>query len=356
MKALYAYFGLLDLHDIDSPGHSLYQIGLVDSIKETFNCEKFDFYSYYPDDVIKSAKLSGFPDTPLGRLFAGYRADLFDSPIHRIETVVEDIKSIKYSKLFLKARFRNLSTLAKKWKDARDFEIIIQTAIDSGYSKEQIVILDTDLSLPDSFFEKFSHKVTISVPSIDFPGISNRFLKECVEINLATKDYSSHVSVFYGNIDTSKYKAGNSKNAILGEVIDWIESNNDARSTLALICKASDYSGHEKTAAHVPRNDRAGIWEMLEISTLMINVTKDKYDTAQFIPARVFEAMIFGMIPVSYKFEFLCKTFSFDNLDDFIEIYKYLKECDDTGLKQAYVHFVDNYVNYVDRLHEKVIN
>jgi hypothetical protein len=356
MKALYAYFGLLDLHDIDSPGHSLYQIGLVDSIRETFGCEKFDFYSYYPEDVIKSAELNGFPDTALGKLFNSYRKDMFDAPIHDIGQVMEKISAREYSKLFLKARFRNLSTLTKKWKDARDFEWIIELAINCGYAKSDIIILDTDLSLPDSFFEKFSDKVTVSVPSIDFPGISNRFLRHCVEINLENKDYFSHVSVFYGNIDTSKYKAGNSKNPILGQVIDWIENNRDARSPLALICKESDYVGHEEKAVHVVRNNRVGIWEMLELSTLMINVTKDKYDAAKFIPARVFEAMIFGMVPVSYKFEFLCKTFSFETIDDFVEIYKYLNECDAAGLEQAYVHFVDSYVNFSESIPKKSLN
>jgi hypothetical protein len=356
MKALYAYFGLLDLHNIDSPGHSLYQLGLVDSIRESFGCEKFDFYSYYPNEVIRSAEVKGFPDTPIGRLLTEYRKGLFDSPIHEIDDLLMRISAREYSKLFLKARFRNLSTLAKKWKDARDFETIIEEAISVGYTKEQIIILDTDLSLPDSFFEKFSSKVTISVPSVDFPGISKDFLRRCVDINLASKNYFSHVSVFYGNIDTSKYKAGNSKNPILGEIVEWIELNRDERSPLSLICKESDYLGHEDKSIHVSRNNREAIFEMLEISTLMINVTKDKYDTAQFIPARIFEAMIFGMIPVSYKFEFLCKTFSFETLEDFIEIYKYLNECDESGLKQAYVHFVDNYIHFAESLPRKVIN
>ena len=42
--------------------------------------------------------------------------------------------------LYLKARFRNLSTLAKKWKDAHEFELIICAAIEAGYKKESIVI------------------------------------------------------------------------------------------------------------------------------------------------------------------------------------------------------------------------
>jgi len=52
MKSLYTYFGLLDLHSIDSPGHSLYQLGLIDSIANHFGQEKFDFLSYYPSDII----------------------------------------------------------------------------------------------------------------------------------------------------------------------------------------------------------------------------------------------------------------------------------------------------------------
>ena len=54
MKSLYAYFGLLNLHTIDSPGHSLYQIGLMDSLRQTFGIDQFDFFSYYPEDLQKT--------------------------------------------------------------------------------------------------------------------------------------------------------------------------------------------------------------------------------------------------------------------------------------------------------------
>ena len=47
MKNLYAYFGLLGIHQVDSPGHSLYQLGLIDSICESYGECKFDFYSFY---------------------------------------------------------------------------------------------------------------------------------------------------------------------------------------------------------------------------------------------------------------------------------------------------------------------
>jgi hypothetical protein len=350
MKSLYAYFGLLDLHDIDSPGHSLYQIGLVDSLRESFGEEKFDFYSYYPEEVVKSASLNSFPETELGKLFYKYRIELFDRPIHNIDEVLGLISQKAYSKLYLKARFRNLSTLSKKWKDARDFNKIIECAIVAGYLKNEIIILDTDLSLSDKFIEQTKDFVTILIPSIDFPGISNMFLVECVKLNLS-QSKKGISSVFYGNIDTSKYKSGNSKSEILPEALKWIARNHWSKDEdFYLICKKNDFdsfSNKLSSTQHVNRKDRIKIWETLESSRIMVNITKEKYNDRRFIPARIFEAMIFGMIPVSYKFDFMCPAFSFDTLEDLFEIYAYLGECDEFGLEQAYKHFINSYLDYM---------
>jgi hypothetical protein len=347
MKSLYAYFGLLDLHDIDSPGHSLYQIGLVDSLRESFGEEKFDFYSYYPVEVIKSTSLQGFPDTPLGRLFHEYRTRLFDQPIHNIDELLQLISQKTYSKLYLKARFRNLSTLSKKWKDAQDFDRIVQCAIDSGYTKEEIIVLDTDLSLSDKFIEQTRGLISILIPSIDFPGISNMFLVDCVNLNLP-QSKKGLSSVFYGNIDTSKYKSGNSKSEILPDALKWISRNHWSKDEeFYLICKKNDFESlpDMPSSNHIDRKDRSKIWENLESSRIMVNITKEKYNDRKFIPARIFEALIFGMVPISYKFDFLCPAFSFDNLEDLGEIYIYLSECDAAGLEQAYKHFVNCYIN-----------
>ena len=348
MKSLYAYFGLLDLHQIDSPGHSLYQIGLVDSLRESFGEEKFDFYSYYPEEIIKSSNNKGFPNTELGKLFHRYRTELFDQPINEIDEVLRLISQKAYSKLYLKARFRNLSTLSKKWKDARDFDRIIQCALDAGYSKTEIIILDTDLSLSEKFTEQTKDFVTILIPSIDFPGISNMFLVDCVNLNLS-KNKKGISSVFYGNIDTSKYKSGNSKSEILPKALEWIGRNHWSKDEdFYLICKKNDFDSllnNRSTTHHVDRKDRITIWETLESSRIMVNITKEKYNDRHFIPARIFEAMIFGMIPISYKFEFLCAAFSFENIEDLLEIYVYLSECDDTDLEQAYKHFIHCYLD-----------
>ena len=352
MKSLYAYFGLLNLHHVDSPGHSLYQLGLIDSLKKSFGCKKFDFFSYYPAEVqLDATDPDCFPSTPLGSLFQEYRLELIEDYCIAQSTLMERISEKKYDRLFLKARFRNLSTLAKKWKDARAFEKIIETALSAGYSRENIIILDTDLSLSDDFFQKYESLVSIVTPSITIPGVSTEFLKRCVEIHL--NDYNKFKTfIFYGNIDTSNYKAGNEKSAILPNVIEYL-TYVCMPGQFTVISKAKDARALPEGIRIVERNDRPEIWNTLEKGLVMINVTKEKYDSNQFIPARIFEAFIFGMIPVSYKFSFLGNTFSFENVEDLDEIVKYLMECSIEDLKKAYVHSFENYLKHLTNIHNE---
>lgn len=353
MTSLYSYFGLLGIHDIDTPGHSLYQLGLIDSIKENFHEDKFDFYSYYPESVVDNVKIKPYPSTELGNLFTEYQDTLFDDTFVDHGTVIKKIRNQEYHNLYLKARFRNLSTLSKKWRDAKAFELIINEAIVSGYTPDRIIILDTDLSLSDKFFQKYGDLVTVKIPSIDFPGISNRFLNRCIDIHTNNPNKTNLNSVFYGNIDTTNYKSGNSKSDLLPEVFEMVIDHHMSQtneSRFFIISKEKDFIPFNREITYnIPRHDRVGIWDTLEGGRVMLNITKDKYDTQHFIPARIFEAMIFGMIPVSYKFNWLCPAFSFESLYDLSEIYAYLSECDNAGLVQAYQYFVNSYINYVKK-------
>jgi hypothetical protein len=348
-KSLYAYFGLLELHTIDSPGHSLYQIGLIDSIQQTFSESKFDFYSYYPKENIYLQNIEGrsYPEGELGRLFQEYRDELIDEYLISFDKVIENISQRKYHTLYLKARFRNLSTLSKKWRDALRFEEIIAAAIAAGYPKEKIIILDTDLSLSQSFINRIQDSATILTPSIDFPGISDRFLNRCVEIHTGKFDKKLLNCIFYGNIDTSSYKSGNSKGEILTTVLDNVDRfTQSIEGSLIVICKNSEEVTLTGKNHRVARHNREIIWKTLEDSAIMLNVTKDIYDQKKFIPARIFEAMIFGLIPISYRFNFLCPAFSFTTEEDLSEILKYLFECSPADLEKAYLHFIKSYKNY----------
>lgn len=339
MKALYAYFGLLDLHDIDSPGHSLYQLGLLDSIRETYGVKKFDFFTYYPPGEVEKARLSPYPDDGLGDMFVAMKASLIDEDRIDLSLMLERIREKHYSRLYLKARFRNLSTLSKKWLDAWLFELIIESAIEAGYSKSEIFILDTDLSLPDSFYQDYDEAVTTLIPSIHFPGISEGFLTACV--NLRESMSKQRSIVYYGNINTASYKSGNAKSSDLIPILGRVAAFKGL--DLTLICKPQDSVGITHIR-HIERRDRPRIWSALSDSAFMLNVTKPKYEKERFIPARIYEALIFGMIPISSGFSFLCPAFSFSNDVELNEILTYLvRDCSDDDLLIAYRHFVDSY-------------
>lgn len=354
MKSLYTYFGLLDLHSTDTPGHNLYQLGLIDSIANEYGQEKFDFFSYYPEDLMPDRKsgLIGFPNCLHGKIFMKYFEKRIDKYLIGSAEMFSNVSEKKYDKLFLKARFRNLSTLSKKWKDARTFELLIITAIEAGYSKEEIIILDTDLSLSEHFTTKYEEFVTIVIPSIDFPGISSDFLEDCVATNIENWDekHDGLCTVYYGNINTSNYKNGNQKNEILGDAIRHIEKMNDGKEdALSLICKREDYEGavlhpDVNRNLHIERYDRHIIFGTLLASNIMLNVTKDKYNDNRFIPARIYEAIIFGLIPVSYKFEFMSTAFSFNSIEDLEEIYLYFKECSKEDMLTNYKAFIKSFI------------
>ena len=73
---------------------------------------------------------------------------------------------------------------------------IIKKAINSGYGKDRIIILDTDLSLSENFVKEYGAWVTILIPSIDFPGISQRFLLDCSETHTSFKRKKENMRIF----------------------------------------------------------------------------------------------------------------------------------------------------------------
>jgi hypothetical protein len=49
-KALYAYFGQLGTFEDNIPGHTFYQLGLIDELSKKYAVDKFDFVNYLHTD------------------------------------------------------------------------------------------------------------------------------------------------------------------------------------------------------------------------------------------------------------------------------------------------------------------
>ena len=328
--ALYAYFGELGIFNENIPGHSFYQTGLLDSISIKHKIDKFDFYNYL--DLNDPCSDFVFPDFGTFPVLEKHTRSLIAEYRIGFESVIANIRDKFYSKLFLKARFRNLSTLQKKLMDTARFEYIITIALDSGYDPSDIVILDTDLSMPTEFIECITKLgIQIEVPSVTVNGIGDRVLADCLEFH-SKELYKRSTSLFYyGNLDSSNYKDGHAKNQIIHDIIRETQhvstfTGNEFRLTVAAkeTFELSDYLIKNRTAL-IPREDRLFIAQVMVPSLVSINVSKDLYLASGFTPARVFESIALGVIPVSYKRSHH-PAMAFNTTAEFFEICKFLAD------------------------------
>jgi len=335
--ALYAYFGELGLFSDNIPGHTFYQLGLIDSISQKYEIQKVDFFNYIKDVDDDQLHHPVFPSDDLGKLMSSISDEIINKYLISYEEVLHKIRNREYSSLFLKARFRNLSTLQKKLKDSFKFENIIATALEAGYDPSDIVILDTDLSLSKSFLYTIGDMgIVREIPSITMPGISKRVLDSCLAIHENNPENLTPTSVkllYYGNLSFGNYKAGHSKNQIINEIIesaDSVKMFDGTEFELTIAAKVDDslqsWVAPMNNVSLVGRECRDLIWEKFRSSRVSINVSKDLYLKEKFIPARVYESIIFGVIPVSYK-SGPHPAMTFETVEDFWEICKFLAEC-----------------------------
>lgn len=334
MKALYCYFGALGTNfDADVPGHNFYQIPMIDALMCKYGLSKVDFYSYLPTALVPLDVR--FPKTPLGDFCSKKFEDLIEFYNPSPAFIDDAIAKKAYHKIFLKARFRNLSTLTKKWNDAQQFEDFIILALNSGYAPCDIIVLDTDLSMSKMFNDwLLDMGITILTPSIDFQPMTRMFAMELYELNCQT--IRSNHALFYGNLNFANYKAGNEKNSIVFDCLTSLGEMNHFDQTWR-VTVAGKYDILSEGLTTVERSNRELIWSLFETSKLCLNVSKDKYVNEGFVPARAYEALMFGAIPVSYKMANFFPALSFMSVYEMEQIAKYILEIDQADYNSLYL-------------------
>lgn len=322
-RVLYAYFGNLGIFNEDIPGHSFYQIGLLDAIREREGEDcKFDFYSYLP---VPEKQDTLFPDDEIGILNEKYFLDMIADYRPAFDKVIDQIRMGRYQAIYLKARFRNLSTLAKGFNDAKQFEQLIKEA--AGVPDLKIYVLDTDLSLPDEFLKAAEeYGVKRLIPSIDMPGIGAAFLKDCMDIHKNRLHKSENSVIYYGNLDFKNYKAGHEKNPIVFELLSTLTNYRKFNKDGFSVIHAGKPVESAPVTSTIKRADRASIWTAFGQAKASINISKDLYLEKGFLPARVFEAIMFGTVTVSFADKTIHPSFGFTSVEQAIEQITYLSE------------------------------
>lgn len=384
-RYLYAYFGDIVPTETDIPGHFLYQPFLIDEICSRLAGEedyKIDLYSYLvdyenPKSLTRPVEFNYFLPS-VNHIMNAWKDDHLGvedgkAYVSLIE-VFRNLYRERYDALILKARFRNPSTHAKKMYDVKKFEAIVQEGINFG---TPILIVDTDLALPPKFIEVINARKNIKIIALGnvkkaYPnlkpekilspvplyGISVMRLKEIYEAFEKEPQNIIHAQrkrtlLYYGNIASSNYKSGHTKNY---EVLEYLIKLSEERffheMNGYIIGKVEDkrfVNGFE----HVMRYCRSMIADLHREARLSVNISKELYEKTDFSPARITESWVFGILPLSYSSDGNYqnnRTLVFKNYMEFVECVRlYLV---DTSLDDYYKMFMQcmkNCINFREK-------
>jgi len=314
-RALYCYFGLLGDNNIDIPGHSFYQLPLISTLSKHYGIDSFDFYSYLPTKYKVNT-----PFVPYNVIDQFYFDKLIDVYNISLNDVIFNVSHNKYDLIILKARFRNKSTLSKKWFDTLKFELLLDFAKSRNVD---FIILDTDLSIDRT---QFSNVTTIK--KLDTNTIMSYML-------FHKKEKNNNI-LYYGNIDTSNYNSGQGKSDMLLEFFYTVPSYDTSHKYIVV----SKTNPKFKNTYFIKRTSRRLIYTNYKNSTYSLNITKPLYTQKHFIPARIFESIMHYSIPISYDFNFLLPYLSFSNLMEYFEILKYLDSATSSDINKILLDLI----------------
>ena len=387
-RYLYAYFGRLEPNPIDIPGHFLYQPFLLEEI-----CRKIcpdDNYSVDIYSYVNDIKNDGFgegliePIITFDHLLPGVKDMMNNFAYDHITNadgtsyvslgkVLKNIKDGVYDVLILKARFRNPSTHAKKIYDVRKFETIVETGIKKDIP---ILIVDTDLSLPQNFIEGVVNKnyqikiialgdISKAYPTLDphriaptgyLYGLDYRRMMTIYHFFEKHPEVIKHASrgknlLYYGNIAFQNYKEGHTKNTeVLDYLIKLAEEPFFSQMHGYIIGKVENKNYITSGYNHIKRYERKEIAKLHSRARLSVNISKILYEMTDFSPARITESWIYGVIPLSYSKDGNYqnnRTIVFRNYYEFVECVRlYLVDTDINDYYKMFMSLMKNCLEY----------
>lgn len=293
MKALYCYFGRFGDHNLDIPGHPLYQLFLLNSLAQKFNIDKFSVYYY---DKPKSF-------TNEFSILRDYRKHLHSKLIEYDDISFADALTDKYDIVFLKYRFRNLSRLLAKSYDRLKFEKLFQT------HGEKVYIIDTDAEVK----ERCPHVVSFFLKDWAYP--SNDIIKL---IPVLEEDIANVVDV-----QDKTYQLTFIGNEYFKVDIAQKFAELAARTNVDLVVQGK-WKFHPFLKAILPRTERVAGYNNLKFSDCSVQISKKIYLDFDFMSPRIFESWLLGTLIFSQN-SFMGAFSKFDGMIDLAEKIKLLK-------------------------------
>lgn len=301
---LYAYWGAVGDHNLNIPGHPLYQLYAIESIAKALDVQKVYFYS------LLHPKLEASVDKAEFYINCDVRKEICQNlniEIVSLKKALELSKTV--DEVVLKARFRNKSRLQEGSYDALKFETLLNEA-----KNNNVYVLDSDGELPETFFDQNQNiKLLTYFQDTSFysncnicreniytilPALASRFADEIKPLELNSAD------VFF--IGNEGLKSPELSGILQNLAQDGLDIRVQGKWTPKYDFKI--YSRTERKDAYLefPK----------ALSTLQIS--KQKYAEYSFLSPRVYEALVCGVVPfIDSKYKYgtdFCKISGYIDL------------------------------------------
>jgi hypothetical protein len=297
-RALYCYFGRFDDHDLDVPGHPLYQLFFIKSLARKFGIKEFDIYFYDKYDrklTICHSVLKEERSLIQHRLIRKYDIG-FDEAMDKDE----------YDIVFLKYRFLNYSRIVSGSFDKLKFDKLYEQ------HKSKAFIIDTDAEVKEPFdkiitlFASPDYKYADGAYVVPILPVLKEDMLEAVETDLEKKWQLT----FIGNEYFKERLPGTLKELEL-------------RIDLPIIVQGK-WKQYDWLKKIIPRVNRREGYETLKQSICTVQISKPSYLKYDFMSPRIFESLLLGTIAFSEN-SFMSHFSRYRGIVDLCERIKLLK-------------------------------
>ena len=316
MRALYCYFGRMDDHNLDIPGHPLYQTFFLKALSKKFNVDKFDIFYYNELNEVKNDF----------SILKKSRENFFNNKVRYNGMTLNKVLNNKYDIVFMKYRFRNYSRLVNHSLDAYYFDLLYRKF------KDKVYIIDTDAEVR-GFYDNI----------ITF--FKNEYIYECNNIISMVPILKSDIL----NNTTIKIRRNNNFMFIGNEyfkrdlpvILEQLHKlNNKMDITVQGKWKSYDYLNV------LDRTKRIEGYTLLENSIASIHYSKQVYHEYEFMSPRIFESFLLGTIIFSND-RFMPEFCRYASLIELSEKLKFLNECNSEQYYNIWRKCIDELYNNI---------
>lgn len=326
---LYCYWGNIGDHNLNIPGHPLYQVYFLESLKETFQTNKIYFYSFLKnyDEQLKFFILSKERE----EIFNSLNIEVVD-----LKKAIELAKSVDV--VCLKARFRNKSRLEEKSYDALKFEKILESASKNKNTKPYVI--DSDGELNSKFFNDYDCRILTYFNNHEFYTQYDKSLEIQTVIPILSKNFK--LSSKDRKIESDLVFIGN-EGLKSSKLSGWLQRLSEENFNVVVNGK---WKSNAYTFKIYDRLHREQAYQELMKTLSVLQVSKEKYATYDFLSPRVYESLICGVVPFidigyTYSTKFTC-------VESYVDLREKLK-C----LREGYERDYDSILSQqIDRMKE----